>query len=167
MFLSQLLTYNYQRLGNIHELTLLRFSIAEWEVFMKWLYIIWIVVSLWASYPLTSCMHTSWVHVWQGDSVSCFPSSSSPPSSRGIDQDSTSTDSGAARNNLSPSQMEASLMTDDSAIVGETLAGGEPSAVPNQYSEHTDCNLHSWCMGITSLHKQFPFLETGTMSPHV
>jgi len=52
--------------------------------------------------------------------VSCFPSSSSPPSSRGIDQDSTSTDSGAARNNLSPSQMEASLMTDVSAIVGET-----------------------------------------------
>jgi len=101
------------------------------------------------------------------DSVSCFPSTSSPPSPRGIDQDFTSTDSGAASNTLSPSQMEASLMTDDSAIDSETLAGGEPSVVPNQYSEHTDHNLHSWCMGITSLHKQIPFLERGTMSPHV
>ena len=95
------------------------------------------------------------------DSVSYFPSSSSPPSPRGIDQGSTSTDSGATSNTLSPSQMEVSLMTDDSAIVGETLAGGEPSVVPNQYSEHTDHNLHSRCMGITSLHKQIPFLERG------
>jgi len=81
------------------------------------------------------------------DSVSCFPSTSSPPSPRGIDQDFTSTDSGAA-NTLSPSQMETSLMTDDSAIVGETLAGGEPTVVLNQYSEYTDRTLHSLHMRI-------------------
>ena len=68
---------------------------------------------------------------------------SSLPSPKGINQDSTSADSGTASNTLSPSQMEASLMTDDSALVGETLAGDEPTVVPNQYSEYTDRTLHS------------------------